>query len=351
MVLFGEASVQQMNVIMECLDRFCKSSGEKVNTHKSQLFVSANVQKSLAMALCNISGIPLTEDLGRYLGVSFIHDRVTNDLYTSVVERVAARLYGWKMKYLTLAGRQVLTQSVLSAIPLYSMQSTLIPKGICNTIKKMIRKFLWGSNGKKHGCHLVKWDTILLPKENGGLGLRSLHHMNLAFLAKIGWRMMTEKESLWVRVLNLKYVRTEVDVVNFKAKNVASNVWHGIFKAFPVIGASLRKLVLSGTRTCFWSDVWLIDHPLYEDVLIEIDLVESYRLVREYWIDESGWNYDALEDLLPDHILIRLETVLLCDEESRKIVFNGVLSLAVCFRFLPLIMLLSMRIMRSLQEN
>lgn len=36
------------------------------------------------------------------------------------------------------------------------------------------------------------------PKINGGLGIRQLHHMNLFFMAKLGWRILVEKEKLWV---------------------------------------------------------------------------------------------------------------------------------------------------------
>lgn len=222
MVHFAKASTEQTRVVLQCLERFCGFSGQKVNVVESNLFVFKNVDENLAQRLSSVSDIPLTEDLGKYLGVPSIHGRFTIDLFASVVERVATRLEGWKTKYLSLAGRKVLAQSILSAILLYFMQSTLLSKGICDSIEKLIRKFIWG--GKDRNCHLVNWKTILLPKERGGLGLRNLYHMNLAFLAKVGWRMLHEEDSLWVQMLRGKYVWSELELDKFMNRDAASNI-------------------------------------------------------------------------------------------------------------------------------
>lgn len=47
-----------------------------------------------------------------------------------------------KTKYLTLAGRHVIAQFALSTIPYYVMQSTLIPKGVCDLIDRKVKMFL-----------------------------------------------------------------------------------------------------------------------------------------------------------------------------------------------------------------
>jgi len=41
-----------------------------------------------------------------------------------------------------------------------------------------IRKIMW-----------IKWDTICLKKDQGGLGGRKMHEFNLALLIKWWWRM------------------------------------------------------------------------------------------------------------------------------------------------------------------
>ena len=57
--------------------------------------------------------------------------------------------------------------------------------------------FIWGGTNDKRRVHLIKWDTVTRCKENGGLGLRKMSRINKAFMAKLGWRLLLEKESLW----------------------------------------------------------------------------------------------------------------------------------------------------------
>ncbi|CAN1122260.1 hypothetical protein LINPERHAP2_LOCUS1265 [Linum perenne] len=42
------------------------------------------------------------------------------------------KLSSWKAKSLSLAGRVTLAQSVLSAIPAYAMQTSLLPNTTCS---------------------------------------------------------------------------------------------------------------------------------------------------------------------------------------------------------------------------
>ncbi|XVE74583.1 hypothetical protein DITRI_Ditri12bG0029000 [Diplodiscus trichospermus] len=76
------------------------------------------------------------------------------------------------------------------------MQTALLPVSLCDEIERIIRKFLWGGGHKEHPCSLVNWETIVKSKQHGGLAIRRLRDMNLAFMAKLGWKMLTEKEAL-----------------------------------------------------------------------------------------------------------------------------------------------------------
>lgn len=72
------------------------------------------MDSALANQLATSSNIPLTDCFGKYLGVPSIHGRVVSSLYQDVIDRVNARLEGWKAKYLSLASRKIHVQSVLA---------------------------------------------------------------------------------------------------------------------------------------------------------------------------------------------------------------------------------------------
>lgn len=75
LMIFAETNELACRNIMDILNSFCSMSGQKFNFQKSRLFVSKNVNVNHAKYLSNFCGIPLTNDLGIYLGISMVHKR------------------------------------------------------------------------------------------------------------------------------------------------------------------------------------------------------------------------------------------------------------------------------------
>lgn len=76
---------------------------------------------------------------------------------------------------LSFAGRVTLARSVLNTIPNYVMQTSILPKGVCEEIEKSTRRFIWSgaeSDPRKSKLSLVKWNSVTQPKALGGLGIR-----------------------------------------------------------------------------------------------------------------------------------------------------------------------------------
>ncbi|CAN1774822.1 hypothetical protein LINPERHAP1_LOCUS13106 [Linum perenne] len=71
-----------------CLNRFCVASGQAVSFEKSAIFCSKNVDRRIASTISATLGIPLTQDLGRYLGVPVLHERVTKHTYQDVIDEL-----------------------------------------------------------------------------------------------------------------------------------------------------------------------------------------------------------------------------------------------------------------------
>ncbi|KAL6218764.1 hypothetical protein ACLB2K_011973 [Fragaria x ananassa] len=186
-ILFAEASSQQAFLLKTCLDNFCALFGQTVSFEKSLMFCSPNTSKSTASLISNVCGSPLTCDLGKYLDMPLIHDRVNKCTYAGSFDKVQKRLSSWKSKVLSFAGRLTLVQSVTSAIPMYAMQTTKFPFSLCDKLDKLNRDFIWGDVENKKMVHLVNWDTICQPKYLGGLGIKKTADMNQAMLSKIGW--------------------------------------------------------------------------------------------------------------------------------------------------------------------
>ncbi|XP_019200243.1 PREDICTED: uncharacterized protein LOC109193865 [Ipomoea nil] len=312
MVLFTEATSDQVEIVQNCLAVFCAASEQKVSLDKSQIYFSKNMAPALGTGIASKFGISETKDLGRYLGVPSIHGRVTCHTYDGLLERIATRLEGWKAKTLSLAGRVTLAKSVLNAIPVYTMQTAALPKGICEEIEKRTRRFIWGKNEHIGGdkMSLASWDLVTKPKEAGGLGLHRLHDMNIACMVKLGWRLRTNSNSLWAQVIMSKYGSLE----HAAGRRKRSNVWKGITMAKEVLDNGITHLVRDGSATQFWMDKWITPRPLYDQLQIPLGLPDLYATVSAYWDQDRGWKWEKLADTLPQETLERIAGYRLTEE-------------------------------------
>ena len=86
LVLFAEASSDQMLVILECLDLFCSLSGQTVSLQKSNIGFSNGIKSKVASLISNLAKISHTYNLGKYLGVPSIHGRVTHHLFQQTLD-------------------------------------------------------------------------------------------------------------------------------------------------------------------------------------------------------------------------------------------------------------------------
>ncbi|XP_028773622.1 uncharacterized protein LOC114730681 [Neltuma alba] len=241
-LLFAEANLEQADLINQCLEKFSRSSGLKVNHSKTRIFFSMNINHNRCSEISGRLGFTQTSDLGKYLGVNLHHSRVNKGSFQSVVDKVKTRLSKWKTGSLSLAGRTTLISSVMSAIPNYTMQTSLVPSPTCETLDKLNRGFLWGSSAEHRKMPLVAWDAVCQPKSKGGLGLRHTKLQNQALLMKLGWRLVKCRDDFWVKVLRDKYRCGDDLMPKIDPKRGGSNIWAGIKATWERVAAGIECL-------------------------------------------------------------------------------------------------------------
>ena len=189
LILFAKVDVDSCEAISEVLEKFYEESGQKVSMEKSRIYFSPNVQPEINSGISSRLGIQATTNIGNYLEFPIKHRGVPRNRMNFIVEKVMSKLVGWKASFLSFAGRAVLAKSVMSTIPNYVMQATTLPTHLCEKLDKINRDFLWGSTSEKRRLHLVCWNKIIRPKEEGGLRIQAAKFKNLALLAKLNWRL------------------------------------------------------------------------------------------------------------------------------------------------------------------
>ncbi|XP_030959407.1 uncharacterized protein LOC115981412 [Quercus lobata] len=97
---------------------------------------------------------------------------------------------------LSKAGKEVLIKAVAQSIPTYSMGVFQLPKKLCEELDAMCVKFWWGQVGEEWKIHWKSWNKLTEAKKVEGMGFQDLAPFNLAMLAKQGWRLIQQQDSL-----------------------------------------------------------------------------------------------------------------------------------------------------------
>lgn len=111
------------------------------------------------------------------------------------------RVANWKAQRLSWGGKVTLINSVPDALFKYAMSLFPLPSKVEERLDKLRRDFLWLGNKEGTGIHSVKWQTTLLSKKEGGLGIKKLSVQNESLLSKWLWRFVHEELVLWRRVI------------------------------------------------------------------------------------------------------------------------------------------------------
>ena len=88
LLLFVEASENQINAIMECLEKFYIIYGQKVSLQKPSIAFSRNVKEDVTKRISEISKISVTTKLEKYLGIPSITGCVHARLFQHVLDKV-----------------------------------------------------------------------------------------------------------------------------------------------------------------------------------------------------------------------------------------------------------------------
>ncbi|CAN1809470.1 Putative ribonuclease H protein At1g65750 [Linum perenne] len=302
LVLFGYANQNQAAIINEILNKFCSLSGQEISRDKSRAYFSKNVKRTVVQEVCGALNIQATQNLGRYLGVPIIHGRNSNNLYHYLIDRMEKKLAGWKVGSLSMAGRVSLAMSALNSLPTYAMQTTLLPAEICEIIDRKIRSFIWGARDGERKLHLVNWETVCKPKNQGGLGLRSARELNMAYLMKLTWSVLKKPSELWAQVLTTKYMKRTINGLEPKKTKRWSSCWRGINASWEVFRGGLSWGIRNGRTTNFWKERWLDDGSVIEDSVTP-PFGHGTRVIADYCNPTGEWNIDLLASLLPSQIL------------------------------------------------
>lgn len=158
-------------------------------------------------------------------------------------------------KLLSFAGRLQLLRTVIFGIVTFWMSSYILPKSCIKIIESLCSKFLWSGTTEKRGIAKIAWTTVCLPKEEGGLGLRSFAVWNRVLCLKFIWLLLSKTPSLWVEWHWSTHLREQ----SFWTVTISTSdswTWRKLLELRPLALQFIKTRLGNGLSTSFWYDVW-----------------------------------------------------------------------------------------------
>lgn len=183
-LIFLKATTFEFGISKGLLQDYETTSDQCVNFQKSVLYFSPLVPSDTQEYLNNILHMKVVENLGKYLGLPTMFSCSKINDYQYIVDRVWKKLQGWKEKFFSGGGKEILIKSVVQAIPTYAMRCFRLPKSLVLKISSLCAKFWWGSSEECWRIHWMRWEKLCQPKELGGLNFCDIEGFNQAMLAK-----------------------------------------------------------------------------------------------------------------------------------------------------------------------
>jgi hypothetical protein len=97
-------------------------------------------------------------------------DKTESFIY--LLERIIERIQGWKEKFLSMGGKEIMLKAISQAIPIFAMAVFKIPKQLCKDTNDAMASFWWGCDTDiQKRLHWFAWWKMCFPKKQGGIFL------------------------------------------------------------------------------------------------------------------------------------------------------------------------------------
>lgn len=149
------------NCLNDILEKFQTASGLVINRDKSMLYHNeSNMETVLWIAaLIGINQVSIKEGI-KYLGFNLKAKGNYKQDWQWLIDRFYKKNSGWESRFLSLAGRFILVQAVLSQLAVYWAHLYFLPSSVINKMCSLAANFLWGGRSFQFKFHLVKMDSI-----------------------------------------------------------------------------------------------------------------------------------------------------------------------------------------------
>jgi hypothetical protein len=297
LLLFGKATISEACSFKLCLDKYCLWLGQTINASKSSIRFSKNSNPTTTSNILSIFPYKVNPQSSTYLGLPIMIGKSKKAAFQGIMDKVNSKIEGWKAKSLSQVGRLVLIKAVSAAIPSYAMSTFMLLASFCQKLDQSFKNFWWGFPSKKtRNLTLKSWGSLCIPKSLGGLGFRKMRDVNLALVSKLGWKLRSKSDSMWVTKLSGKYLNSG-SFLSPTPLSSASWLWKGILHFRSIISQGACHKVHPQSSLPIWTSLWIPSLPSFSPSPALNSSSLSNLVVSDLITPAASWNLPLLTSL------------------------------------------------------
>ncbi|KAL9686686.1 hypothetical protein QQ045_031079 [Rhodiola kirilowii] len=141
---------------------------------------------------------------------------------------------GWKEKFLSVEGKEILIKSVIQAIPIYALSCFKLPLSLYHRLFSIVAKYWWNDAKEKRYISWLSKEKLCRPKFEGGMGFKLFEYVNDALLVKQAGKFLCNPELLISMVYKARYFSNS-DLLSAIKGARPSWAWRSLFNVLHML--------------------------------------------------------------------------------------------------------------------
>jgi hypothetical protein len=165
-----------------------------------------------------------------------------------------------------------------------------------------------------------------------------MEEVNLALISKLGWKLLTQSDSLWVGQLQGKYISSG-SFLPPPPHSASSWLWKGILFSLLVISQRACHRVHFVSFIPIWNSPWIPSMPAFTPAPIIPGSPSSTNLVLSDLINPNcTWNIPFLIALIDSHSVREIQKIVISSSPNSEFIWtpspSGKFSASSAYRFI-----------------
>jgi hypothetical protein len=252
-MIFCKGSISNINNLKDLFDKYGMASGQIISPQKYTVYFD-NISERRQHVLADILGFSIGTIPFIYLGISIFKGKPKVYYYRLLQTKLEVNYLRGKYLFFPWRVETELVKNIVHNMLVYSFPIYQWPASLLADVDRWTRNFIWCGDVEKRKMTTLAWHKVCKPKDEGGVGLRSVKSINKNDILCLAWKYTTSDQH-WAILLRARTMRNRGHI----SYHIDSSIWPSIKVHLHIIHDNSQWQIWNGDKVNFWPNHWLIE--------------------------------------------------------------------------------------------